>query len=301
MNWDTFSYIAVDTSNKPIISSNWVFFEPWTRHVSEIDQNNQLDKIYDSENLMLFQERGAGLPNYQIANDDIAPADGDAIGDTLRLFFAIILLLFVPGAIAAFAMHTSGFFRVHEAHTLIGLSIGMSITFVTFIGYIVNFTPLGLGLLVPLSIVAPWILLGIYLVVRRPQLRLRTAWVVRGACILIVVLCWAILSNQVAQARTDRHAQFTEFFVTQANSQERSFTINIVNRLDQAEEFTIDIAADGTPVQTLGPWTMPAQSQRAEAWRVPSASPNTSFTVTLKKDRIPYRELRFSGSGEAER
>jgi hypothetical protein len=296
LNWDMFSYIAVDTSNKPIISSNWVFFEPWTRHISEIHQNNQLDKIYDSENLMLFQERGASLPGYGITNNDITNPADYAIGDTLRMFFSIILLMFIPGAIAVFAMHTSSFFQANETHTLIGLSIGMSITFVTFVGYIVNFTPLGLSFLVPLAIVAPWVLLGIYLLLRRPRMRLRTTWLVRGASILVVVFVWAILASQVAQARTQRHAEFTEFFVTRANPQDRSFTINIVNRLDRTGDFTIDIAADGVQVQTFGPWTIAAKSYRTETWQAPSDAANARFTITLKKDGIPYRELHFSGN-----
>jgi hypothetical protein len=296
IDWQEFSYVAVDMSNKPITTSNWRSFEPWTRHLSEINQNNQLDKIYDSENLMLMQRRGAKLPDYRMTNSDITGAAGYAIRDTLWIFLAIICLLFIPGAIAVFAMHTSGFFRVHEVQTLIGLSIGLSISFVTFVGYIVNFTPLGLALLVPLAIGAPWVLLGIYLLIRRPPLRLRAAWAARGAAILAVVLVWSILAGQVAQARTQRHAEFTEFFVTQAAPQSRSVILNVVNRLSQAGAFSIDILADDVKVGTIGPRTLAPGSSWAETWSMPPTSDGTRFTFALQKDGTAYRELRLSGT-----
>jgi uncharacterized membrane protein len=193
-------------------------------------------------------------------------------------------------------MHTSGFFRVHEPHTLIGLSIGLSISFVTFVGYIVNFTPLGLALLVPLSIGAPWVLLGVYLLIRRPALRMRAAWAARGATILVVVLIWSVLASQVAQARTQRHAEFTEFFVTQAAPQSQSIALNVVNRLNQTVAFSIDIMADGVKVQTIGPRTMTPGSYWTETWSMPPESGGTRFTIALQKDGAPYRELRFSGT-----
>jgi hypothetical protein len=294
IDWQQFSYVAVDMSNKPITTSNWRSFEPWTRHLSEINQNSQLDKIYDSENLMLLQRRGASLPDYQFTNGDIANVAGYAIGDTLWIFLAIICLLFIPGAIAVFAMHTSEFFRVHEAHTLIGLSIGLSISFVTFVGYIVNFTPLGLALLVPLSIGAPWVVLGVYLLIRRPRLRWRAAWAARGAAILVVVMVWSILASQVAQARTQRHAEFTEFFVTQAAAQSQSVTLNVVNRLSQPAAFSVDIMADGVKVGTIGPRTMTPGSYWTETWSMSPHSDGSRFTFALQKDGMPYRELRFS-------
>jgi hypothetical protein len=296
IDWQEFSYVAVDMSNKPITSSNWRSFDPWTRHLSEINQNDQLDKIYDSENLMLLQERGARLPDYRIANNDLADTAAYATSDTLRMCFAMILLLFIPGAIAVLIMHTSGFFRVHEAHTLIGLSIGLSISFVTFVGYLVNFTPLGLALLVPLSIGAPWVLLGIYLLIRRPSLRLRAAWAARGAAILVVVLIWSILASQVAQARTQRHAEFTEFFVTQAAPQSQPLALNVVNRLNQTGAFSIDILVDGVKVRTIGPRTMAPGSYWTETWSMPPKSGGASITFALQKDGIPYRELRLAGT-----
>jgi hypothetical protein len=294
---DDFDYVVVDMSNNPMISLNWVFFEPWTQHLLEINQNNNLNKIYDSENLQVFQPTGAELSNFQLVPKDVNAVSRSLPGDSFRLFLSIIALAFVPGAVFVFIAHRSSIFRVDDISTLIGLAVGLSIAFITFVGYITNFTPLGLGWFVPLSVIVPWVVLGIYLIIRRPRFRVESSWVIYGASLIITLLIWSLLSTGVARARTQRRAEFTELFVTQPHPQSRSLAVNVVNRLNQSADFTIVFELDGVEVQTVGPQLLAPNSSWTEKWRIPSTSMDKRVLITLEKGGIPYRELHLSELG----
>jgi uncharacterized membrane protein len=243
---------------------------------------------------MLFQKNGSSLPVYKITDNDIAIHDNYKSIDIFRMFFVVIFLLIIPGVIFTFILHKNSLFKFSGFHTLIGLSIGLSIAFTTLIGYIVNFTSLGLQWLIPLCVAIPLLMLAVYLTVWRPRISIRVRWIIHGCAILITVLVWSTLAGQVAQARTQRHALFTEFFVTHSDMDQRAIAVNVINRLNQTEEFTIHVFIDSTIIQTIGPKKMTPNSSWVYDLDIPVSSTRSRITIELEKEGVVYRELQFS-------
>jgi hypothetical protein len=294
---EDFDYLVVGVSSKPMITKNWVFFEPWTQHLSEINQSNDLSKIYDSENFIVFQPRGAELPSYQPVPDDIQAESSSLLDEAFWLLLTTIALAFVPGAVLTFIARSSSILEIDDIPTLTGLAVGISIAVVTFIGYIANFTPLGLDWFVPLCVLVPWGVLGIYLIIRRPVFRLTLSWATYGTSLVVVLLVWALLSTWAAHARAQRHAEFTELFVTQEDTLSKTISVNVVNRLNRPEDFTIVFKLDDVEVRTVGPRLLAPNSLWIEKEPIPPTLTGERLVITLEKDGLPYRELKLSGLG----
>ena len=292
-----FDYAAIDKSNKPIISSGWVFFEPWSLHLPEIDQNKALDKIYDSDRLTLYQPNGPNgieLPAYHLTPADLDLTERFWLNDAFRLFFTIAVFIFLPGTVVIFILYHTTLLRIDDVSTAIGLGVGLSLALVTFLGYLVNFTGLGLDWLMPLSVIGPWLLFMIYVIGYRPNFSIEPAWGSYGAALIITLALWALLSTGVAYARNQRYAEFTEFFVTQGNVQPEALTLNVINRLNQTGNFSLVFSAAGVDLATIGPQLLPPNSSWLQEWPIPAQLTGETLTITLKKDGISYRELRLS-------
>jgi hypothetical protein len=289
-----FDYVVIDMSGKPITSSNWRFLEPWTQHALEINENSDLSKIYDSETIMVFQPKGATLPNHEIRPGDIKAVDGSSSIDAFWLFLTMVSLAFIPGGILTFILLNGSHLRIEDTRTPVGLSIGLSFALVTFIGYIANFTVLGLGWFVPLSVTLPWIVFAVQLIIRQPHLRACWPWVIRGSSILMALAIGSLLSAGVTHARTLRRAEFTEFFVTQNDPQSRTLTIHAVNRLNEPSNFTMVFRSAGVELETRGPRTLSSNALWTEQWQVPPSQVDRRIVITLEKDDIPYRVLHLS-------
>ena len=267
---NAFDYLVIDSTGKPIVSADWVFLEPWTRHTAEIDQNSDLSRIYDSDNIAVFQSVGSELPGDQHISGNLGTASRPFPADVSHLFLAVVLLAFLPGATFTFIASNSSLLRIRDTATLLGLTIGTSVAFVTFIGYLANFSPLGLGWSVPLIVVIPFILLGAYLAVRRPQLRASSSWLARTSSLSCLLLIWSLISTVVAHERTRDRSGFIEFFVTQQYPGSETIVVNVVNREERSGEFALVVERDGVIYQTIGPKSMLPMSTWREELQLPT-------------------------------
>lgn len=289
-----FDRLIADKSDKPVITYNWGYLEPWTWHLSRIEQNIQLDKIYDSDNAAVFQPKGAELPRYQLGSGDINDSGNSLIEDAFRVWLAVIALFFAPGAVLVFVLRNEGSLAQTDGLVLIGLAAGLSVAFVTCVGYAVNFAPLKLAWTVPLIVLIPWIGLGIYLLFRRLTVHVKPMWLARICVLALVLLVWAFLSTVVAHARVQGRAEFTEFFVTQDETKDGVLDVNVVSRLSQPTYYTLVFELGGYEVQTIGPRLVHRNSVWIEEWEVPPVSGDERLLMTLEKNGVSFGTLELS-------
>jgi hypothetical protein len=294
---DEFDYAIVDMTGKPIITLGWVFLEPWSRHLTQIVQNPTLDKIYDSENLAIFQPAGQALPAYQLEAQDIR-LGGLSFDPWYTLLFGltVLALFFLPGVILLFIAWRHSQVISMDSGTLRGLAIGLSVTFVTFIGYLTNFSPLGLNWFLPLSLILPWIALVVELSLHRGRFTISWSVIVSVASLVTITCVWAFLALQVAQERSGNHADYTEFFVTQAQPGKDDITLNVVNRLPEPQNFSMAAQLPGQPKQIVGLRIVAPGAIWKVTWKIPGGATSERYVVTLEKNGIAYRELRLSST-----
>ncbi|MGD2049849.1 MAG: hypothetical protein PVH03_10145 [Chloroflexota bacterium] len=289
-----FDYVVADTLGKPLTSSGWRFFEPWTDHLAEIARNRELSLIYSSQNLQLFQWREEPLPDYHLSLPDITPPYHYPAVDGLRLFLALMALAFIPGTILLFIARSSTDLRFDDFPTNIGLAIGFSIAIVTIVGWLANFTPLGLKHFIPRYVFAPGVLLLlVFVLLKRPPLT--GSWqLVPLLSLMLLLLIWSLLATAVARVRTDQASDFVEFFLTQAHGQKNSVTVNVVNRGRDPGRFEIRVDSDGLVVDQLGPRRLEPGSAWCTSWTFPETLDQKTITVRLQQDGVPNGELHFS-------
>jgi len=290
IDWNNFDYLVVDMSGKPIISSSWAFYEPWSQNLPKIENNEQLDKIYDSENVILFQRSGADLPQVENLSLDDDSSANNPLNKYLQLLFTVSLLI-LPGAVIVSVLHNTASFQKLSWHVQLGLSIGLSITLITFIGYVVNFTPLGLGMLIPLVVTTSVIVMLGHLLLNRHRLRVSFDSVVRMVSILAVAVVWSVLAIQVTEARTQRHAEYTEFFATQSTSGAGSIDLHIVNRHKRPIVYEVVINQQGKIPQNIGTLHVDSRSKGLMTWSIPEHLVGQSVEILLMRDGQPDRKL----------
>jgi hypothetical protein len=294
---DEFDYVIADTTNKPIITLSWGFLEPWTQHFAEILRNPDLDQIYDSENLAVFQPTGKALSAYQLRAEDVGLYSGvtDDWG-ALWLCLVLLALFFLPGAILIFIASRHLIAIVDSLRVLCGLAVGLSVTFVTFVGYLTNFSPLGLVWFVPLSFGIPCVALLAEWILHRRQSKLSSSFIAYAASLVTVVLVWAFLATGVGEARASRRAEYTEFFATRDSGQTGTITLNVVNRLAEPQDFAIVVQSLGQPGRTIGVRILAPGAIWRSTWETPVQQTHERFVISLERDGVAYRELRLSSS-----
>jgi len=288
---EVFDYFVWDSSNKPIITLGWILLEPWTQHWQQIVQNPDLDKVYDSEKLMIFRPTGLGAPAHSVVTQDIPVGARSVWRDALRLFVSFIILFVVPGGVLSFILHDASLFTPEPTPTLFGLAVGLSIVFLTFLGYAVNFSPLGLRWYIPLCILLPWAFLTAYLVMRRRPFRPEPRTIMYVLTMLATMLLWALSATWIAHVRTENHRLQTEFFATQTEPQASSLDITAVNRSKNARTFTISFESDGVRYQSFGPRLVPPNSIWTETWDIPPDLLQKRLCILLEEDGNPTHEL----------
>lgn len=289
-----FDYLIIDFPGQPMISKNWGFFEPLAQHIIEINQNSSFDKIYDSQNMMLFQTNGIPLSHFQITAQDIASGDRTLAVNTIEIFIVVLILFFIPGVVFLLITCTSSISNfVFDIRTKLGLAISLSIAFITFISYIANFT-IGLNYLLFLCIVLPIGVLAMYMLVSHNHFSPNLSEKLHLLTGIIIILTWAFLSSTVAQVRTQRNAEFVEFFVTRANLASEQIAVNVVNRLDQAIEFTISLKVNEDEIKTLGPNVILSNSIWVENLDFLNIQTGDRLEITLEREGLPDQELHLS-------
>ena len=292
---DEFDYLAADTSGYPITSTSWASFEPWKQHLTEIDSNKSLDKIYDSRTLKIYRPNDQDLPVRQLAPGEVDFAEERSfLQDVTRLFLATVLLVFIPGAILVVLLKQSSRLKIDDAATMVGIAVSLGVALLTYAGYVTNFTSLGLKRLVPLSIAVPWAILGIYWVIRRPRFQLQLTWFAVFACLSITVFVWALLSTGVAYARYERSTGYTEFFVTKASSDDTAVVVTVINRSKQPQDFSVVFKLAGSEVPALGPQTLAPGSMLSERIGLPLVPFGETLVIGLRGDEIPGQELHLN-------
>ena len=289
-----FDYVIADTFGKPLISSGWSFFEPWTDHLAEIERNRELNRIYFSQNLQLFQWREKSLPDYHLSPPDVTPLYHYSAVDGLRLFLALMTLAFIPGAILLFIARNSTDLRFDDIPTNLGLAIGFSVAIVTITGWLANFTPLGLKHFLPWYVFVPWaLLLLVFVILKRPPFP-RPWQLVPLLSLMALLLIWSLLATAVAHVRTDQASDFVEFFITQDHGQANSVNVNVVNRRPEPGRFEILVESGGTVVDLIGPRRLEPGSSWCTSWTFPETLEQKSIVVRLQQDGVRRGDLHFS-------
>lgn len=293
-----FDYLVADTTNRPIITLGWSYLQPWTHYLTAISQNRDLDKIYDSENLSLFQPSGKELPDYELKAEDVE-ASGVIHGKESPFWLGAILIaiFFLPGFVGLLIAARHSVLILDDLQALSGLAIGLSVTFATFVGYLTNFSPLGLAWFVPLSIGIPGVaMMAEWILHRQRPQRVLPSHVAHLLALVVIVLVWASLALSVADSRITRRAEFTEFFVTRNNLSSEMVTFNVVNRLNQPQDFAIAVRSANLSSPIIGQRILPPGSIWNVAWKMPMLKPKQQIVVSLERNGIAYRKLKISTS-----
>jgi hypothetical protein len=209
-----------------------------------------------------------------------------------------VLLVFTPGAIVAFLLNKSSLLKIDDAVTTVGIAVGLSVAFLTFVGYVVNFTPLGLNRLVPIVVAAPWAALGIYWIIRRSRFRTQLAWFFFFACLAVTVSIWALLSTGVAYTRNERSTEYIEFFLSSNPSDDNVFIVTIINRTKQPRNFSVVFRLAGSEVQVHGPRTCSPGSMLSEEFRLPLIPVGETLVISLEGDEFSGQELHLNNLGK---
>jgi len=286
----SYDYVIVDKSGKPIITQSWGFLKPWSDTIDLVEQNRNLDKIYDSSALAIYTPSGVGLPApvpivYQ------PMVEGTLSGNGLRMFISVLVLFLLPGMPLVPVSHNRTCSSQAQPVVSLGLSIGFSVAVVTIIGYITNFSALGLGYLVPMCTAFPWMGLGIRLLAsnRRSHIAMQQA---RQVFISIVGLAlWASLAAYTDMARASPYSGPSELFVTQDQQNKDALTIGVISQ--RPGDFTVHIEMNDVRLGSIGPRRLQPQDVWSEQWIVPSGAEGW-LRVMVEHNRVFQRELEFS-------
>jgi hypothetical protein len=294
---DEFDFAAVEISDDPIVGIGWTAYEPWTWNLSAINQNRELNKVYDSENLVLFKPSDAELPSYQLNQNDLAAASRPLFKSVTRLFLTVLALIFLPGMFFLISVHTKGVLEIGSHTLFIGFSVGPSIVCLTLAGYIANFVISDLSWLVPLFWVGTVSAPALYLFTKTGALRMNDVVLSQVLVVIAILFVWSVLSVGAIEKQDEFHAEYTEFFVTQPHSRFGELAINVVNTLNQSANFEMTFKINGREVDSTGPQIIAQDSAWTEMWRIPATLADGMLIISLEKDGRPYRELHINDLG----
>ncbi|HLE13556.1 MAG TPA: hypothetical protein VI776_02325 [Anaerolineales bacterium] len=286
-----FDYLVTDNQSKPIISQGWVFYEPWVDHLTEIEANLTLDQIYASDRVRVFQPAGLPLPRRlteAVVSLDASRPAGIGAG---RVFAALFLLLFAPGAALALLilprLNLSGA-DTETRQVFLALAVGLSIAVNTCLGYLVNFTTLGLSWLLPLAVVLTVTALVIRLALPFPK-PAQSLWPIL-LLVLASLAVWSLATTLVDLYRSQARQPDTEFFLTAGGAAQDQILANVVNRTSQIKTCSLRLEQGGHSTQELATFSLPPEA----AWQAPVDMPGS-----LGGDRLVFilgcdRQLRFA-------
>lgn len=287
-----FAYVAMSTAAKPLTSSNWQFFAPWTATSGGFARHTQFDQIYASDQLVLMQSAGRPLSAYQPVSGDLAAAPQPFLTATIRLWLALVGLIVAPGiALAWLAQRQALFGPNADIRTMSALAVGLGVANLTLMGYLANFTPLGLAWMIPLSLGLPLLGLLILVVRQRGRVQIAPAWLRYGATVIIVTVIWATLATSVATSRSASPAALSEFFVTQTQPDTLTFHLTNASAVDQ--DLVLAITA-GTQVVEERTLHIPAGGVSSEQWTIGLELEGQPASISVLKQGQPLRTLHIA-------
>ncbi len=289
---DSFDYVAMSTGSEPLTSSGWQYFAPWPAASSQSTSTHSYDQIYASAALVVLQPSGQPLASYQPTSADLAARGRTGFAASITLWLTLMLLIGVPGlALAWLAQRGALVGRSADIRTMAGLAVALGIANLTLLGYVANFSPLGLRSVVPLVIGAPLLaLLGLLLIKRQP-VAIASVWLHYGATLLLVSLLWAAMATAVSAQRSAASPAQSELFITQ--TQPDALTLTVTNPTAQRADFELTIAVDGQ-VRSQQPLHLAPGALSSQQWQVDPALLGQPATITLLQQGQPLRTLHLA-------
>jgi hypothetical protein len=162
---------------------------------------------------------------------------------------------------------------------------------VTIIGYMTNFSALGLGYLVPVCTAFPWIGLGIRLLAANHRSRVAMQQARQVLISIGGLALWASLAAYTDMARASPYSGSSELFVTQDQQNRDALTVSIISQ--RQGDFTVHIEMNDVRLDSIGPRRLQPQDVWSENWVVPSGAEGW-LKVTVEYNRVFQRELEFS-------
>jgi hypothetical protein len=288
-------YFILDKSGKPVQSSNWVSYEPWKMNFYEIDNNPNLDKFYDSKYISIYQLTNNALPKGIEIPKEVPQNKNLLIVRAIKICLTIILLLLLPGGILLHLLKTLSIFSWNEEYSFIALCLIISISMITVISYIANFTILGLNLIVPIIILICSTMVFIIILRNRSKKPEEPFYLssLKSTYIFYIglVILWAIISTITIQ-KTINTNDYIELFATQ--SLNKGFVnIYVVNRTKTVEIFDMAIFVGENSLDRLKSIQIYPFSSYVSVQRLPKNKIGEKITILLLKGDRTYEEIHF--------
>lgn len=288
-----YQYLVVEKSNNPVMSIDWSEFEPWLNHIDEINWNPELSRVYENESIILFMSQSAELSvdEAELTSNNADFYEKNYFVNVIRSTMAVIFLCFAPGAIFVIAGRLYLIDGIRETPTLAGLSIGLSISLVTILSYIVNFSPLNLRMLMPFVYLIPPLAFIAYLSVYKLSLSSVKENYRIILSIMIVSVLFAASATAVAVKRTEQHLEYTEFFLTSVDN--TGATINIINRNIDTKEYYLQIVIDEEIKESIGPILLQSNGADVNVLPYPKDFDGEKLTIHLYEEGKVSKELHY--------
>ena len=286
---EDYQYFIPDKSNKPFITSGWVFMEPWLQNLSLIENNPRLGKVYDSDAISVYTDINDVLPKGQEIQSQ--PVEGilSIFGNFLRLLLAF-LIVFSSGGLFILLLRKYLPFDIGGPLIFTCLSFITGIGLITIAGYLSNFTPMGLDNISWVMVVFIVILITLVLINKKsmfPIMRLLRVDIIWGFSLMIV---WLLLATTVSYIRTS-NSEFVEFFVMK-DVGANAISVNVISELRQSENFELSYSVEGGKSESRRVTLDPAQVFQQDII-FPESAANKIVHLYLETDERKPLELHF--------
>jgi hypothetical protein len=282
----TADFIVVDKYNKPVVTTAWVFLQPWENNIEQINQNQNLNKIYDSDTISLYQLKERILPNDRmIASQEGDMEHGFPWGYFLGMITAIILMLMLPGALLLLLIKNRLPMDVGGPLIFSSLSLVTGMGLITFAGYLANFSPLGLGSTIWVLVVFSLGFLAALIYFRKEMISPLRLLLNEFLFVITLIIVWSFLMTTVAQIRTNATGDYVEFFAMQDKVSGR-LVLDIGNSLSIPESFTITSDVEGQATEA-GPFLVAPDHVSRLEMNIPDQFRGKIMKVKLHSDNRP--------------
>lgn len=232
-------YAVLDKYNRPFITTSWAFLEPWVKYLPQIEQNSLLSKVYDSQYLSVFQSASKPLPLDQGSYVEVKHEKNFWMEVLASLFLAVVLVLVLPGMAVLLLLRDLGFLKFEDSYSMLFFSMVLSLGFVTAVGYLVNFTRIGLKNYALVNALIVLILFVVYIIIRWSHRKPFKFPPVGFRSLFVVILVWCLGSALITVSRSASKAELTEFFITQTASSKFSPVIYVRNQMRSEQEYIL--------------------------------------------------------------
>lgn len=287
-----FDAAVLDSTANPVISSAWIFYEPWSRNLARVDGNPALSKVYDSEYLQVYRPAASSLPRPQ-ALEAASPGPGsDFLARSIRILLTVAALILLPGAVAVYIAGKYSPLFAGDPNFMGAMILCLSVSFVTFTGYLANYV--GLQYFIPLVVSIPLAILALFALYKRPKTKMDVFPASITLALITALFVWSFAAVAVKDIREETRSQFTEFFLTQGGDNPDALILGVVTHLDHPGQFKI-VAKSGEEIIPLtGRLDLQPGAVYTHAPALPEELRGSRIQVILLRDGAPYRELTLT-------